>query len=276
LARNDHGATKTYYWDGVAWRITSTPNARWPNSRPVFDPVLGMTMMIAGGDMGNALETWQWGGSNWAMRDTSLPGLTGPAILGFDAATNQLIMTTGSTVSTPNSVTSVASTWAFDGTKWQQVAGADSPEQREYTNMAYDPKHRQLVLFGGQNFQNRPHENQTDTWTWDGTSWTRRYPAVSPQGGFDSLVYDPDTQQLLLLEAANFLDRTNPVHFSMWTWDGDAWYQLHPAALPAYGPSPQMAYDFANHQLLLVEGTSEGDLTTQTWIYEAGTWKRVA
>jgi hypothetical protein len=277
LAGNDHGAIKTYYWDGVSWRITSTPNPRALNSRPVFDPALGKTIMIAGGDMGNALETWQWGGSNWADVNTSLPGLTGPAILGIDAATNQLIMTTGSTIRTASSVTTVASTWVFDGTKWQQVAATVSPEQRSATNMAYDPRTGQLVLFGGLSFQDgAPFKGRTDTWIWDGTSWTQRHPAVSPQGGFDSLVYDPDTQQLLLLEA-NFVGLTKPVQLTMWSWDGVNWHQLHPAALPVYGPDPQMTYDSANHQIVLFEGTLDHhDLTPQTWVYQGGTWKQVA
>jgi hypothetical protein len=269
LAGNSGAATTTYYWDGVSWRRASTPEPRWPNSRPVFDPLLNKTILISGGDMGNALETWAWDGSSWSNLYASPPGLTGPAVVGYDEGTKQLIMIASSITTTDTSVTAISSTWVFVGATWQPLTGAISPEPRSATNMAYDPQHRQLVLFGGRNFQNGdPRQGRTDTWTWDGVTWTRQLPKVSPPGGAPNVVYDPESQQLILLD--------EDANFSMWTWDGADWHQLHPTNLPPAGGVPQLGFDSANHQMLLFEGGDDPQLTSQTWFYDAGTWKQVA
>ena len=43
--------------------------------------------------------------------------------------------------------------------------------------MTYDEARGQVVLFGGTtNGTNR----RSDTWGWDGTSWTQRKPATAP------------------------------------------------------------------------------------------------
>src|SRR5437588_13043860 len=53
------------------------------------------------------------------------------------------------------------------------------PPARQGMGMAYDAAREQVVLFGwgldccSGNFFN-------DTWVWDGTTWTQRFPATSP------------------------------------------------------------------------------------------------
>ncbi len=42
--------------------------------------------------------------------------------------------------------------------------------------MAYDPATGNVVLFGG----NDDAARSSDTWTWNGTTWTQQSPATSP------------------------------------------------------------------------------------------------
>lgn len=68
---------------------------------------------------------------------------------------------------------------------WTQQWPADVPTYRTGMQLAYDENAEQTVLFGGNVF---PCPNTTtctgafgrDTWTWDGTDWTRQTPAASP------------------------------------------------------------------------------------------------
>src|ERR1700682_2991647 len=78
---------------------------------------------------------------------------------------------------------------------WTALAPAGAPSARLDPAMAYDPETGQTVLFGGRT------ENQFlgDTWTFDGTSWSRRTTVTSPlpMAGA-SIAYDQASHQVLL------------------------------------------------------------------------------
>jgi hypothetical protein len=72
-----------------------------------------------------------------------------------------------------------------------------------------------VVLFGGRRFG--------DTWTWDGTDWTKRTPAHSPYQRLDmGMAYDAHGEVVLFGGAC-----AKPCA-DTWTWDGTDWTQ-HPA-----------------------------------------------
>ncbi len=80
--------------------------------------------------------------------------------------------------------------------------------------MADDIAHGNVVLFGGRNFG--------DTWTWNGTDWSKRTPAHSPYLRLDiGMAYDAHGQVVLFggTCAGDCADT--------WTWDGTDWTQ-HP------------------------------------------------
>src|SRR5204862_15201 len=58
-------------------------------------------------------------------------------------------------------------TWTGDGTKWHQADGA-GPAPRYSASLAFDPKHHNFVLFGGQTTRGSSDE----TWRWDAGNWT--------------------------------------------------------------------------------------------------------
>src|SRR5437763_5007458 len=58
---------------------------------------------------------------------------------------------------------------------WFQITTANSPSARSYPAMAYDAVSRKVVLFGGYN-----GVYLNDTWTFDGTNWTKIATPISP------------------------------------------------------------------------------------------------
>ena len=61
--------------------------------------------------------------------------------------------------------------------------------------MAYDAATRNAVLFGGVGRVNYLR----DTWTWDGSTWTRQAPATSPPARAGaSMAYDAATGTVVL------------------------------------------------------------------------------
>lgn len=58
-----------------------------------------------------------------------------------------------------------------------------------------------------------------------------------------------------------------------WSWNGTAWTNLAPSGTPPFCPSPEMVYDTANTQTVLVCGydSSVGGTQSQIWTYDAST-----
>src|ERR1700733_10225066 len=72
-------------------------------------------------------------------------------------------------------------------------------------SMAYDPATATVLLFGGISGDRAPASAMLpvtalgDTWSWDGTPWTKLSPATSPTARYGaSMAYDPATEAMLL------------------------------------------------------------------------------
>jgi hypothetical protein len=78
--------------------------------------------------------------------------------------------------------------------------------------MAYDGATGNVVLFGGDNGSRALR----DTWTWDGSTWTKQAPATSPAARvFASMAYDAATGNVVLFGGNN----VGPRSFDdTWTW----------------------------------------------------------
>ena len=114
--------------------------------------------------------------------------------------------------------------------------------------MAYDAATGNVVLFGG---TARPGP-LGDTWTWDGSTWTKQAPATSPPARTGaSMAYDAATGTVVLFGGDG---RTGPLG-DTWTWDGSTWTKQAPATTrpPVLGAS--MAYDAATGNVVLFGGT---------------------
>jgi hypothetical protein len=71
--------------------------------------------------------------------------------------------------------------------------------------MAYDPATATVLLFGGISGDRAPASAMLpvtalgDTWSWNGTTWTKLSPATSPAARYGaSMAYDPATEAMLL------------------------------------------------------------------------------
>ena len=69
--------------------------------------------------------------------------------------------------------------------------------------MAFDPAINKMVLFGGYGGKYPNFQLFSDTWTYDGTTWTQESPATSPPAQRGSMVYDPALGKIVLFGGAN-------------------------------------------------------------------------
>jgi hypothetical protein len=108
-------------------------------------------------------------------------------------------------------------------------AGAEraTPPGRFYAGIAFDAARNQVVMFGGHGETSALN----DTWTWDGTSWTKRMPAHRPRARVGmGMAYDALTSQVILFGG---VDKTGTVLGDTWAWDGADWTKLHPTDAPS-------------------------------------------
>jgi hypothetical protein len=74
---------------------------------------------------------------------------------------------------------------------------------------AYDPQRGQLVVLTG------------DTWTWDGSTWSRQHVTLQPSMGY--MVY-----VTALHEVVSWGDRSSSLDNEMFAWDGTNWKLIQP------------------------------------------------
>jgi hypothetical protein len=157
-------------------------------------------------------------------------------------------------------------TWTWDGFDghWSQQLPANSPAPRHGASMAYDSNSGTIVLFGGARYGSCPC-TFGDTWTWDGTNWTQRFPATSPsarQGA--ALATDPSTGQVLLVGGR---DASDNLLGDTWRWDGVAstWVNTGQTITPVEYAG--IADDAATGTVVLFS-----DLAGETWTWDGSGW----
>ncbi|HLI52775.1 MAG TPA: hypothetical protein VKU88_00470 [Acidimicrobiales bacterium] len=192
----------TWIWDGRTWSEASgsAPPAREMASM-AFDPALHQLILFGGRGAGGQLlgDTWAWNGLSWYEIAASLPDGPAPreqASLAYDAA-GDLVLFGGTgyapsaSAGSPGPSTTSASqdgatkvlgdTWIWNGQKWA-LSDAPGPPARSGAAFTWDSTDHQTVLFSGETSPSgaNPATLVSDTWTWNGTTWSQRRPSASP------------------------------------------------------------------------------------------------
>jgi hypothetical protein len=277
----------TWTYDGTTWTEQSpavSPSAR-TGALMAYDPTLGKIVLYGGYNNdtsdpdsitpGVYADTWTYDGTTWTQQSPAVspPALSG-ASMAFDPRTGNLVLFGGERAGgLPTE------TWTYNGATWARQSPAASPPARYNAAMAYDPVSGNVVLFGGASGIDRPCKAAQfdDTWTYDGSTWTRESPSTSPPGrSLAVMADDPATGQLILfggnaqrytgfgcLGFENFNDT--------WTYSGGTWSQLAPSISPSMRATSAMAYDEQTSQMILFGGgtLTGGVRRNDTWAYQA-------
>jgi len=153
---------------------------------------------------------------------------------------------------------------------WKQLFPRRVPSARAFSAMAYDPVSKKMVLFGG--WDGTAHLN--DTWTFDGTTWTRRKTAASPSGRAGAaMAFDRKTRKLVLFggfDGAKYLGDT-------WLWDGAAshWTKAHPKTSPPGLTGPMLFTDPKDGHVDEFGGYNGKFYQSATWRWAGTTWTQL-
>jgi len=129
--------------------------------------------------------------------------------------------------------------------------------------MAYDAATGTVVLFGGLGSPVPPFR---DTWTWNGSTWTKQHPATRPAARYlATSAYDAATGTVVLFGGVGGSNQ-HPLG-GTWTWNGSTWTQQAPASHPAARFDAGSAYDAATGTVVLFGGLANNAALGDTWTW---------
>ncbi len=136
---------------------------------------------------------------------------------------------------------------------WTRVGlSSPGPSARHSGAMAFDAARHEVVLFGGRTLSN----DFNDTWVWNGSAWTQRFPAVSPPPRHSfGMAYDPVNREVVLYGGYDPSEGTS--YRDTWTWDGVNW-TVRPSSLqPNWNTPVGLSWDPVDQQVVLYAGVAE-------------------
>lgn len=151
---------------------------------------------------------------------------------------------------------------------WEEVEY--EPSARGRHAMAYFPKNKTVVLFGGWDGSKRFN----DTWVWYGLvrRWVKKNPASSPPYRNDhAMAYDDRRKKLFLFGGYTYTGRSRET----WAWDGTNWTKLD-----KYGPYQSAGVAIAPHRGRLYlfggEGSTGYSKSTYNWAPGVEGWSHLS
>lgn len=258
-------SNETWEWDGAAWeRIpTNTSPPAQAYGAMVYDSARSVSLFYGNG------ETWEYDGVDWQRFNGPSPSARFHHAMAYDSARGRTVMFGGSVV--PSQGDALAETWEFDGTQWFQRS-ASSPPARSHHAMAYHVGTARTVLFGGQPPLNNGNIFLSDMWTWDGSNWSQRSPAVRPPARTThGMTYHAGLDRIFLTGGWS---GTAPGDADTWSWDGFNWTQIN-SAIPPFRRAwtgHQFVYDNQRNEMLLFGGCGPYPEIPDTWTFDGQDW----
>jgi hypothetical protein len=230
----------TYTWDRARWTVHSDQvNGPGPRLMPLiyFDEDEQRFILYGGSetlsldeiDGDRDFDEWRWLGDRWALRKEGAPG-SGPVTIAasgvYDRARRVAVMV-------ETSPEGEMRTWERGTEGWKLVArGGLTP--RSPRQVAYDSKRARTVVYGGlrlplldrSQLPTDPAEYLTDTWSWDGRTWTQ-IATEGPHRDAGALGYDELHDRIILTGGIAYdCPRLLNVCGSTWAFDGARWTEL--------------------------------------------------
>jgi hypothetical protein len=238
-----------------------------------YDAAHAQTVLFGGLSGGEGAlrlnDTWIWDGANWIQK---FPALSPPGrfdhAMAFDAVHQEVVLFGGHVGAIPTVPTD--DTWVWNGSTWTQRFPTTRPPPRSGHAMVYDAARHETVLFGG--YDGTVGLMYDDTWVWDGTNWTQRFPLNRPQARqFVGMAFDSARNEVVLFGGGG-----NDVPNDTWIWTGSNWVEKFPSASPPARLAPAMAAG-AGGEIVLFGGwaqdnTPYGMYLGDTWTWDGTNW----
>ena len=263
----------TWTFDGASWSKHATSvTPGLANSVIAYDPA-SKRLVVLGAD-----GTWTWNGSQWTTEHPAQsPALSG-SCMATDTATGELVLYGLQATGTRFAPVLTWQTWTWRGGNWVQLPTPDvSPQgnNAQICSMTYDGANKDLLLVTATWYEGESpgiDNGPIETWTFDGTTWTKREAALNTTGGvdFSSMTYDPAYGQVMTYGGSDLTHGGNGVLTNPWSWNGSAWQQVTLSPAPPARVLAAENYDAATGQLVLFGGNGSTSYLGDTWVLSTG------
>jgi hypothetical protein len=153
--------------------------------------------------------------------------------------------------------TSAPVTWA--------TTPANNPPFGARHSQAAASRPGEILVFGG--FDTAP---RNDTWTFDGTAWSKEWALANPAVRYDhALAHDSQRNETLLFGGRSLVFPAMP---DTWVWDGFDWIRRYPLQSPAARFGHRLAYDAARQRVVLFGGRNATTVFGDTWTWDGFAW----
>jgi hypothetical protein len=167
-------------------------------------------------------------------------------------------------------------TWIYDGLNWAQQSPATSPTARMGMELVYDSARGVAVLYGGLASPISIPPPTSETWEWDGVSWTQ--VSVSTNAGPRykyGACFDSVRNQVVMYGGANSQLLGVPIN-QTWEYAGTAWSLAPTTGNPGPRERPSMCFHAGQGVSVLFGGYDGFSLKDETWVYDGTSWTQVA
>ena len=287
----------TWLWNGESW--SEVPRT-WPDTvtapSMAFHAPTGKVVLFGGRyhDYYGAFraDTWTWDGATWTLETPAVsPPARAYASMAYDADNGTVVLFGGMLCEEDLLSCTASDTWTWDGVNWTRQNPSSPPGARRSAAMAYDAKHREILLYGGINAHgglastNPPSPiPSNEIWAWSGEEWIKRDVLLAPSPRLDpAFAYDYGSQSVILFGGNlrdEFLSDT-------WRWDGSTWTVLSPATSPSERCCSAISHDPTSGNLILFGGEEGGIVSVDgktvtrfpstthndTWAWTGEDWK---
>jgi hypothetical protein len=166
-------STSTWQWDGTNWgRLTTTHNPSWPKQGAgIAYSTDASTMVLFGTVYGlgvtTDLKTWTFKANTWTAHASTPRPRSSPSM--SEDTRGGVLMFGGATTGG----TAYAETWTWFQNAWHKLNPSRAPRARSGAAMAYDSTCGTVLLYGGEVSTQVTAVYYTDSWAWDGQTWTK-------------------------------------------------------------------------------------------------------
>ena len=255
-------------WDGERWKALASdgPTRR---SAPVLVCVPGdSSALLYGGYARTSIaDTWIWRRNAWVRADSGAFPARAHAAAAYDPVRRTVLLFGGFL---DGARAPTAETFEWNGREWRKL-DVVGPGARYAHAMTTDLAGRRILLHGGMSGFGDDNQVLGDTWSWDGTSWSKLAddgPAVAADRSLQTSARGSTT----------VIGGGAAVGFGLWDLTGSAWRQRDSDSLPLGRVGHASAHDDARGATVMFGGRIEstGQASGETWEVSASGWRLVA
>lgn len=216
-------------------------------------------------------DTWEFKNDQWKKLNTNhAPLPRAEAMMVYDENRNTIVLFGGYHIQDGDYL-KLKDTWEFYDNDWHLISSS-GPSARHGVSMAYDPKNKSVLLFGGSTVDKQYGASSGETWQWNGNQWNK-IAIQQPSGTFNApMVYDKTQEVFIRFGGWNGETRINDT----WSFQNNEWNVMVTRNSPSSRNHTAMVYDENNQSIVLFGGHDGQQVFGDTWMFSNGEWHMIS